>query len=193
MKIESIRVIVVYADVIGFLTWSRRVSPQLVLDFFSETYPLYRNWGNQNKYWLKMQGDGFIAINELPKERNRNDIIKFLRGIWRIQRGIETYLKTVPYPRPLGFRVRAVMGDCWKITEKDGSIDYVGYPMGFARRLLDVAKDEERFLICEGVFDELGRRGDANLSVRKVNVGDLHLRGIHEEDQRNFWSFKFNN
>ncbi len=190
MILSEPRAIIFWGDISGFTTWSSRVRRTAVRALLFDTYLIYRRWAAKHGFWIKMQGDGLIAVRELLPANDRNKIIASLHDSWHLVNLVNSYLAGMTYPRPPMFRIRAVLGDLWKIREAQSTIDYVGYQMDFGFRIQDVCK-EDRCVMSEAVFDGLGRRGCPHLKIARIETGDLNLAGVYPEDQRNFYRYDF--
>lgn len=190
MEVTATRALIFYGDITGFTTWSRRVRRERVGDLLRETYGIYDRWEAKTGYWTKKQADGLIGAIDLQPKNDQEKIIRALRWIYELSAEVNRYLEAQVYPRTKLFRVRQVIGDAWRLDKLGkGSRDYAGDPMDFGRRLLDVAK-EERIIVSEGIFDGVGR-SCRHIAWRELNLGELNLLGVHPDDQKRFWSYRF--
>lgn len=183
------RAIIAYGDVTGCSIWARRVPRERVKIFLFDTYKIYEEFQSETGMWVKGNGDGFISVCTLSKVNDQKKIIKCLEQIWNLTEKLNNYIRIMTFPRPIGFRTRIVLGEAWKLTMKDDTVDYMGEQMDFGRRLCDVAK-EETLIVSEAVFDALHRRSTTHLQFKRINVGPLALPGVHIDDQQNFWTFR---
>lgn len=190
LDVAPVRTLVFYGDITGFSTWGRRVSRERVRDLISETYAIYGRWEHRYKYWVKKNADGMIAAGTLMMQNDRDKITRMLRAVDELSDEVNQYLRGLVYPRPGLFRIRGVLGDAWKFTDIDGSVDFAGDPMDFGRRLLDIAK-HERIIISEGVFDGLGGKACRHIRLKEIKLGALNLIGVHPEEQQRFWTYTF--
>lgn len=93
----------------------------------------------------------------------------------------------VVYPKPLGFRARVVAGQVSKIKTECGDVDYIGYAMNLASRILRI--QEMTKLIChQSVKDIMGNKDC--VEFKKVRVAKGELDGVDHEDLDGLWEFK---
>lgn len=93
----------------------------------------------------------------------------------------------VVYPKPMGFRTRVVAGQVSKIKTECGDVDYIGYAMNLASRILRVS--ESTRLIChQSVKDIMGNKDCVDF--KKIRVSKNELDGVDHEDLDGLWEFK---
>jgi len=155
------KILVGFGDIINFFEWERRNSlsreefRRFIKGFKSQLTHL------QSKgYFLKHLGDGAMFIKEMKGFDDQKRIVDFLCDSNFLYETIMDLIKSVSYPRPKGFRIRIALGEAEKTTEwvpwgKCVNIDYTGYIVDMAFKLLMADKNEAPLLCHESVKDAL--------------------------------------
>lgn len=193
-------VLVAFGDISDFASWTRRGSnsPEEFKSFMVQVYREFIRFRNGSGYFVKLIGDGLMAIKELAPKYSISDATSLLCHSYELTTSIEKIIEGTEYPRPNGFRIRIVAGYVWKLTathtknEKRKQTDYLGYSINLAARLLEV----ERKVPClchQSVKEILNGFKKPIIKFGKVKRPPICPRGIDAEDLEALWSFEYTN
>lgn len=201
IKTESKRVLVAFADIVGFGPWIKRA--HALSDFHFLVTQLYRKLmylRDVRKYHVKFLGDGGMILREMTKGHSCGMVVEFLRDMACLENFMTQTISKTIWPRPSGFRIRLAAGHVSKLhavmckTDCSFQKDYIGYPVNLAARMLDVFKGSTSCICHESVKDIIGPRKSkmANLSFKKLLKPHFIPDGVDEEDLDHLWEFRFN-
>lgn len=192
-------VLVAFGDISDFASWTRRGSnsPEEFKSFMIQVYREFIRFRNGSGYFVKLIGDGLMAIKELSPKNAFSDTMAILRHSCELDESITRIIAKTHYPRPNGFRIRIVAGHVWKLTathtknEKRKQTDYLGYSINLASRLLEV----ERAIPClchQSVKETIDREEHLGRKIKLLKVKKpTHCpRGVDVEDMEALWSFR---
>jgi len=197
---ERKRVIVAFADTVGFASWIKRTHS--MEDFHFLAVRLYRKILHMRKqfgYHVKFSGDGAMFVKELKPGHNCRSTILMLQHMDCLVQFMVESISRTHYPRPRSFRVRLAAGYVTKLhasickLECDFQKDYIGYPVNLSSRMLDLASENNPVMCHESVKDIIGdkRSSAANLIFERVNIPKADADGVDEEDLKSLWTWKF--
>ena len=192
-------VLVAFGDISDFASWTKRGSnsPEEFKSFMIQVYREFIRFRNGSGYFVKLIGDGLMAIKELSPKNAVSDTIAILQHSCKLADSINKTIAKTRYPRPNGFRIRIVAGHVWKLTathtkdEKRKQTDYLGYSINLASRLLEV----DRAIPClchQSVNETIDREDHLGLKIKfmKVKKPTHCPRGVDVEDMEALWSFR---
>ena len=186
---QRTRIICAFADVTKFGSYAKIASrdPEAFEKFVRDIYNAFASYRGESEHFVKYLGDGFLAIATLVQGHNCQLAVKFLCELHELQDEVNRLIKDLPgFPKPDGFRVRVAAGQVFKIKVSDGEVDFVGYAMNLAARLLRVCPDVP--LIChESVKDIIGKKD--HIVFQKINAHRHTLDGVEQEDLHALWAF----
>lgn len=188
-------VIVAFSDILGFMGWTARasVSPEVKDPFIKEFYLEMEKFVDQNNFYTKYLGDGFMCLHEIVYQDDKGPL-RFLEAVSQFTKRISILIKKCAYPQPDGFRTRIVVGHVDKFQVQDPQDknrkvpEYVGYAINLAQRLLEV-KPRTSFICHESVLKIFGDK-KATFKFRKVEDVAEKPRGVNELDIQGLWSIK---
>ena len=187
-----------FVDIRGFGTWIYRASiPQEVKEPFINLYSkILNNYVMANPgIHCKYLGDGFLAIQEFPKEgRQIKALFEFLKRLRYAVRKIKALIESMPHA-PEGVRIRITEGYAYKISMTDPYFrdrqvsEFIEYGINTAERLLQV-NPEITCLVTEGV----ARKLDSYRSIfkmRKLGIPSCYPKGVNKEDLESLEILRF--
>lgn len=192
---QRAKIIVAFGDISGFSDWTTLplLTPDRFKELMSKVYAEFVGFRGRTPYFTKALGDGIMFVQELTNMPGDEKLVeKFMRDARDLLRSMQSILSGSPSPRPGGFRVRAVVGDVWKLEATDPAdpkskrIDYLGYPVNLAARLLGIEPDIE--LIChEGAKELIEHSVDLGPGLSKVSTTASAPKGVHPSDLTKLW------
>jgi class 3 adenylate cyclase len=197
---ERKRVIVAFADTVGFSSWIKRTHS--LEEFHFLAIRLYRKILHMRKqfgYHVKFSGDGAMFVKDMRPGHNCKTTITVLRHMDCLVKFMMDSIARTGYPRPKSFRVRVTAGYVTKLNAKicdlecDFQKDYIGYPVNLASRMLDLASENNPVMCHESIKDLIGEKkaSAANLIFNKVNIPKAEADGVDEEDLKSLWTWEF--
>lgn len=174
--------IVVYGDIVGFSSWEHRVGNQQYTRFLIRREEIYRSHFDVPGYFYKSLGDGFMAVKEVTT-RDSAVIADVIERCLKVTGAMEAAIAGVRYPRPEGFRIRVAMGTFRRIYN-GRTLDYSGYPLDLAHKLLSVRKRSVP-IMAVGRFAErisLALQEKVNVHMDKLPKPDSIPDGVYEAD-----------
>lgn len=190
---------VAFGDTTSFKKWTNH--PFSTADkhtrFMVQLYDQFLRFRNGSGYFVKILGDGLLAVKELPDPSERKELIlEMMAHATGLVRGVERLIERINYPRPKGFRIRLVAGDILRLEASDPNnkgikqIDYADYPVDLAHSLLQMHKDLP-FVCHESVRECVSPPGKKNrVAFTPLSPPGFCPEGIEEEDLKVLWSFK---
>lgn len=198
---ERKRVIVAFGDITGFSQWIKRAGTSIEKHFelTEHIYHKAMNLAFSSAYHIKLLGDGFVMVKEIDFGNGRDIALKYVKDIHDMAIDIQSTIKSLPFPRPDGFRVRIVSGFVTKIKMNFCDIDkpcemrsdYVGYIMNLANRLL-FFMEENPFICHESVKELIGdpaKEDSYIVDMYKLGESKVSLSGVDDEDLKATYSF----
>lgn len=198
---ERIFALVAFGDTIKFKEWTNHPfsSPEKYTAFLVQLYNEFVRFRNGSGYFVKLLGDGLMAVQELVgTDRMRAEMgAKMLIHAARLSASIDKLISKQAYPRPAGFRIRVVVGDVLKLAATRGKwkreiqIDYADYPVSLTYALLQVAKTIPS--VCHESVYEIIRKDKASsrlLDFTKVRKPLVCPEGVDASDLSALWSFQ---
>lgn len=200
IKTESKRVVVAFADIVGFGPWIKRA--HALSDFHFLVTQLYRKLiylRDGRKYHVKFLGDGGMILREMISGHNCGMVLEFLRDMACLENFMTHTISKTIWPRPSGFRIRLAAGNVSKLHATMCKIDcsfqkdYIGYPVNLASRMLEVFKSSTSCICHESVKDIIGPRKAkaSNIAFKKLLKPHYIPDGVDEEDLNHLWEFRF--
>lgn len=190
-------VVIVFGDVVGFKTWARKSveSPATFRKFMEQLYTAFLQFQKATGCYLKLIGDGMMAVMELQEGHEGEVAEKAFTQAWHLKRVVRHAIIESHWPRPENFRVRLVAGNVWKVgvtfpNDQRESVDYLGYYVNLCHKLLDVRPD----LVCmahqsaKELLPETARR-EIGFGFERVTPNGGTTDGIDREDLDVLWSF----
>jgi hypothetical protein len=137
---DNVRILVAFGDITGFSSYcdaiasnERELAPFLdALDrILEEELP---------DYSLADTGDGFMLVMDLDAGHNCRQAVEVLVALWRVLVRIRKLIRSMPHPRPIGFRIRVTVGYAIRKVRSSGSLSFRGKCVNLAHNLLEVRK-----------------------------------------------------
>ena len=186
-----------FGDVCGFGNWAHRssTSSEEFKRFILSAHDLYIELRRKG-YFVKLLADGVMFVKELDNDAKSKEIcVNSLCDTSILTDRIQGLINRIPHPRPTGFRIRMVKGDVWKLKsspayEERVEVDYVGYTVNLAFRLLSYQKNTP--LICHESLKEFVNGKffqSTSLMFKKINNTVSHVSGIDDEDLDDLWEY----
>ena len=179
MQASDRRATVLFADLVGFTTFSEALRPREVTLFLNNYFSMvtdiiFEHGGTLDKYI----GDGFMAVFGAPLEKE-DDAERAIRSALRIRRELERELETGDGARR--FHIRIGINTGHTVAGSIGSprrLDYtvIGDAVNVASRLESIAEPDQ-ILIGEETFRSVGRK------FRVRDVGRRSLKGRSQDLQ----------
>ncbi len=199
VKGERIFAIIMFGDTIRFKHWTNHPfsSVEKHTEFMVGLYDRFLRFRNGSGYFVKILGDGLMAVQEMPDAKVRATLAeKMLIDCADLSAEVEAMIGKASYPRPIGFRLRVVAGDVLKLVATDlkngghQQVDYDDYPVTLTHSLLQIEKSHP--LICHESVKELlagaGMKGRILLS--RISKPNQSLTDVADEDLNALWSFR---
>jgi len=192
IRASRVRAVVAFGDITAFGNWTRRGSnsPEEFRSFMVRLYRTFIRFRNGNGYFVKLLGDGFMAVREVKKFGAKREVQSFLEHALKLDSEIHQIEKAI-FPQPGTFRVRIVVGHVWKIVashqDQEGSrqTDYLGYAVNLAARLLEVGK--ETGIICHESVKKI-LNNDSGFVLERLSSPARCPRGVDPEDVKALWA-----
>ncbi len=200
VKGKRVFAVIAFGDTVKFKRWTNHpfASVEKHTKFMVDLYDEFIRFRNGSGYFVKILGDGLMAVSELPSGNQRKKVVEnMLVHSQRLVASVNRLIKGQAYPRPTGFRMRVVAGDVLKLIathstdERKQQIDYAAYPVSLAHSLLQIEKDVP--CIChESVREIINGRGSANIGIRfeRIKAPNFHPEGIDPDDLKALWAFQ---
>ena len=192
-------IIVGFGDISGFTNWAHRftINQKVFTEFILSVHDRYLAM-REKGYFVKLLADGLMFVREIDAAKNtEREIYSCLINSYVLGKEIRLMIEAMPYPRPDGFRTRIVMGETWKLESIDRlkikEVDYIGYIVNLAFRLLNVEKTVP-FICHESIKDKTNPASleMINMKMESVNVAKLSIQGITDDDLQDLWSYGCN-
>ena len=194
VRAKRVRALVAFGDMADFGAWTRRGSnsPEEFRSFMVRLYEQFIKFRNGNGYFVKLMGDGFMAIREIKVGAGGMEAHKFIDHTLDLRAAVDQ-MAGKTFPMPGAFRIRIVAGHIWKVVAvrpgrtESAQIDYLGYSVNLAARLLEV--EREKSIICHGSVKRILNGGDAsgNFTLERMVTRNRCPRGIDAEDLKALW------
>jgi len=196
IRANRVKALVAFGDMSDFGAWTRRGSnsPEEFRAFMVRLYQEFIKFRNGNGYFVKLMGDGFMAIREIRKGDAGRTAQRFVLHSLDLCAAVNQ-IGGSTFPAPGAFRVRIVAGHVWKLMaarqEKPDSAqtDYLGYTINLGARLLEIERDTA--ILCHGSVKKIlnGWNGwKAEFRLGRVVTRSRCPRGIDPEDLKVLWS-----
>jgi len=193
------RIIVAFGDMSGFSKWmkSPMVSDSQIEKLMSKVYSEFMAIDRRNassRYFVKPLGDGVMIVKDLGDRTETQDAEKFMAEVRGLTSRLCAIIAGAAWPQPQGFRVRVVVGDAAKMrfpgpTARSQRLDYIGYPINLAARLLSI-KPDARLICHEGAKQLIAGSRRFRSRLVKVRLGPRTSvpKGIDPADLRLLWT-----
>lgn len=189
MDEKQIRAIVVFGDIIGFGSFTQRITHA-----DSEFRPFIRQFDGvidefeeRTGYFVKRLGDGFMCVVELASLHPERQAMAVIDAIWILVRQLNTIITTKETPRPEGFRARVVCGYVWKTIRRNNREDYLGYHVNLSEKTLHTNKQVE--FICHESVKELIQHLAKTKGYAFKKLANLDgLEDIYKQDLNLLWT-----
>ena len=200
VKGKRIFAVVAFGDTVKFKKWTNHpfASVEKHTNFMVSLYDEFIRFRNGSGYFVKILGDGLMAVCELPAGNPRRKMVNdLLVHSQRLVESVNRLIKNQAYPRPTGFRMRVVAGDVLKLIathsadKRKKQIDYAAYPVSLAHSLLQIEKDTP--CICHESVREIvngEKSAGALIGFERVKEPSFSPEGIDPEDLKALWSFQ---
>jgi class 3 adenylate cyclase len=190
IRAKRVRAIVAFGDITAFSEWTRRGSnsPEGFRSFMVQLYREFIRFRNGNGYFVKLLGDGFMAVREITPRELKKEVLAFLEHCLTLESAIRKIENKI-FPKPGSFRITVVVGHVWKIVasrpgqENSNQTDYLGYTVNLAARLLEIDRREGilchesvRKILCANCWEEAG------LALKRIAGPVRCPRGVDPED-----------
>lgn len=198
IRARRVKALVAFGDMANFGAWTRRGSnsPEEFRAFMVDLYQEFMKFRNGNGYFVKLMGDGFMAIREVPRGRARKEAQHFILHSLDLCTAVNQ-IGGLTFPTPGAFRIRIAAGHVWKLIaarkEKPDSVqtDYLGYTINLGARLLEIERDTA--ILCHGSVKRIlnGSNGsEAEFRLKRVATRNRCPRGIDPEDLKALWAIQ---
>jgi class 3 adenylate cyclase len=191
------KIIVAFGDIVGFSDWTTLplLTPERFKELMSKVYGEFVSFKGRTPYFTKALGDGIMFVQELNTPDDGARVESFMQDALELLRTMRPILSGGPSPRPGGFRIRAAVGIAWRLEAGDladpakKQIDYLGYPLNLAARLLAIEPDIE--LIChEGAKELIEHSVNLGPALSKVSTTTPAPKGVHPSDLAKLWKLR---
>jgi class 3 adenylate cyclase len=177
----TVDVVVLYADLRGFSTWSNSARAKHVAELVATIYGrVIQLVGDYHHNFHKLLGDGFLLVWEINEFKDYDAskchpaggaLSEALGAAFEIHKKYYYLRKDLPYPSPDGFGIGIAVGKAFRVApftwvKKFNEEDYVGYPMNAGARLQSLANsygvvlDGQGSAICAKCRVEILRSND---------------------------------
>lgn len=188
---RNIRVAVAFGDMRGSNVWLQRVNNQgleyrTLMDKIDERISELKS---TSKHFVKRMGDGFLIILNMDHASSL-EVAEFLMVLWDFKERAVQWIKDHPNPRPGGFRIRAACGYVEEKLHGKDEIDYRGYHIGMASKLLRV--DKRISFICHQSIKEIltpHHVKSFGFVFKKMRKPRLKIDGVFEADMKELFAF----
>lgn len=203
MIMERTRIIAAFGDIRGFRKWTVRAlnAPEVASLFIDEVYRSFEAFEHESATYVKFLGDGLMIVRELSTGHNCGTARRFLQELDLLNVRVHEAIKNI-YPRPDGFRVRAVSGHVWKRQTVCGGLcnlmkragrkvhkaEFIGYPVNMAQSLLFVYPEIPT--VCHESVVELMGTKTCGLSLKQLPAPKEPRYGVDPQDFHGLWSFR---
>ncbi len=212
-KGRAVNIVVLYADLRGFSTWSNSARSKNVAELVAATYGrVIQLIVDYHHNFHKLLGDGFLLVWEVDEfsdyVASRCDpaggaLSEALGAAFEIHKKYYYLKQDLNYATPKGFGIGIAIGTAYRVkpftwVKEFNEEDYVGYPMNAGARLQSlsesygVALDSHGSTICRRCPSEVLRSGDRWIGLRLVppskkakQQADL-LDGLTKNDRTKF-------
>jgi class 3 adenylate cyclase len=188
------RIIVAFGDISGFSKWNARaaVSESQVRKLMSKVYAEFVRLEHKTGYFTKPLGDGIMFVQDLTGRNSDRKLAEtFMIHVRDIALAMNSIISKDVSPRPKGFRIRVVVGEAWKLRVADPNtkshrLDYIGYPVTLAARLLAVLPGAR--LICnEGAKELIEHSARLGPKLNKARTKAMPRKGTDPCDLKSLW------
>lgn len=190
IRAKRVRAIVAFGDITAFSEWTRRGSnsPEGFRSFMVRLYREFIRFRNGNGYFVKLLGDGFMAVRELSALNTKKEVRVFLQHSLDLESAIRKIEKKI-FPQPGLFRITVVIGHVWKIVasrtgqENSKQTDYLGYAVNLAARLLEI--DRREGILCHESVSKIVSNGlgkEIGFALERIVEPIRCPRGVDPED-----------
>lgn len=194
IRARRVKALVAFGDMADFGAWTRRGSnsPEEFRSFMVRLYQEFIKFRNGNGYFVKLMGDGFMAIREIKSGIAKKETRRFIARSLDLDSAVNR-IAGKTFPVPGAFRIRIVAGHVWKVIAarlgtESVQTDYLGYPVNLAARLLEI--EREMAIICHGSIKKIlnGHNTDGEFILKRIATRNRCPRGIDPEDLRALWA-----
>jgi class 3 adenylate cyclase len=196
IRARRVKALVAFGDMADFGAWTRRGSnsPEEFRSFMVRLYQEFIKFRNGNGYFVKLMGDGFMAVSEIKKDRDQFEVHRFLDHSLELDAAVNQ-ISGRTFPMPGAFRIRIVAGYVWRvIAARPGETqltqtDYLGYSVNLAARLLEV--ERETAILCHGSVKKILNGGsNEDFVLKRMATHNRCPRGIDPEDLKTLWTIQ---
>ena len=193
IRARRVKALVAFGDMADFGAWTRRGSnsPEEFRLFMVRLYQEFIKFRNGNGYFVKLMGDGFMAVSEFKKSGDQSEAHRFIDHSLELDAAVNQ-ISGRTFPMPGAFRIRIVAGYIWRVIAarpgktESTQTDYLGYPVNLAARLLEV--EREKAIICHGSVKKILNGGNhKEFVLKRMTTSNRCPRGIDPEDLKTLW------
>lgn len=192
---ERIHVLAAFGDIRGFGSYTQRITDDQsqIVPFLKKYDEVIAVFEAQHDYFFKHLGDGFLCVSKISG-KNGAHTIKFLSDLWNLLKAIERLIARTKSPRPDGYRIRVAAGHVYQTYRLDGSIDFRGYHINLASKMLQIEKENHPFVVHESAKQLMSKHeaDRAGLSFKLLPPPQLrrYPEGIYKEDMSELWTMR---
>lgn len=197
--------IIVFGDTTGFTHFLLRTidDRDVSTNYLRRLYDEFGRFQVETGGYIKLECDGFVGIHQTSSHRDEKTAVRVLEACERLETRVQALIKSIPYPRPEGFRIRIaggrpsmdmkIMLNVPSTCEIGGcsareTHDTVGYAGVLADRMLRIYKTTP--LICCGAIYEMAAHAMPTFEFIQVPLDKRIPEGVFPDDMKNLWAFK---
>lgn len=137
---DNVRVLVAFGDITGFSSYCDQISSneRELAPFLHALDAILKE--ELRGYSTYPTGDGFMLVMDLETGHNCRRVIDVLTALTRVLVRVRRLIRSMPHPRPLGFRIRVTVGYAIRTIDPSGRLSFRGKCVNLAHNLLEVRK-----------------------------------------------------
>jgi hypothetical protein len=190
---ERVHVLAAFGDIRGFGSYTQRITDDQsqIIPFLSKYDDVVMQFEARNDYFLKHLGDGFLCVAKTNGEKGVTTV-RFLSDLWELLGILQRLISRTKSPRPDGYRVRVAAGHVYQAVRLDGSIDFRGYHINLAAKMLQIEKEKHPFVVHESAKQLMSKSQIERAGLRFKLLPPPELRrhpdGIYKKDMEELWA-----
>lgn len=190
---ERIHVVAAFGDLRGFGSYTQRITDDAsqIIPFLDKYDDVITGFEAKNDYFLKHLGDGFLCVAKTNGEKGATTV-RFLCDLWALLGSLHRHIRRTKSPRPDGYRIRVAAGHVFQAVRLDGSVDFRGYHINLAAKMLQIEKETFPFVVHESARQLMSKSQmeKAGLSFKLLPPPPLRRLpdGIYKKDLEELWA-----
>lgn len=196
--------VVIWGDTTGYGVFARRTfdQPAHMKILTRDIYNAFLTMKTDIDCFLKLMGDGFMAVKEYEDDPTPQQITEVLKAMAAMQNRCEEIVKSHRYPRPEGFRLGCAIGAVWRIEtvmdrpdacsnpgcEISRMTDYVGYTVILGKRMIEMYRSVP--LSCTQAIKEIAEETECGFEFEHLPPEQRSRGGVLEDDASTIWAFR---